>query len=314
MVAAPPWADSGGHSAKLAQCQRLEGRVIAVYGRRFEVECDDGRRRQCVVKAKRSGVACGDRVRVRPIGEREGMIEEILPRENLLYRSDFHREKLIAANVTRVLVVVAPRPGFSEELLNRCLVAAQSQHVAPVIVLNKVDLAEAAAQVRQQLALYEDLGYPVVPVSAKQDVSPLRPYLEGHVAVLVGPSGVGKSTIVNALVPDARAATAEISEALDSGRHTTTSTRLYHLGPGTDLIDSPGMQAFGLSHLELPALAAAFPEFRPLLSACRFNDCRHLEEPDCAVRAAAERGQVSERRLAMYQALARELMARKLYA
>ncbi|MEW5708555.1 MAG: ribosome small subunit-dependent GTPase A [Pseudomonadota bacterium] len=295
-------------------CGLMEGRVVAAYGRRFEVETPDGARRQCVVKAKRRGVACGDRVRLRLSGEGEGMIEEILPRKNLLYRSDPQREKLIAANVTQVLVLVAPRPPFNEGLLNRCLVAAEAAAIPSVIVLNKIDLAEEAARLRFQLALYEGLGYPVVPLSAQQDASPLRPYLEGRVTVLVGPSGTGKSTLVNALVPGARAATGEISEALDAGRHTTTHARLYHLGPGSDLIDSPGMQAFGLSHLEPPALAAAFPEFRPHLGVCRFNDCRHLEEPDCAVRAAVERGEIDQRRLAIYQTLMRERLKKKLYA
>ncbi len=293
-------------------CGLMEGRVVAAYGRRFEVETPDGTRRQCVVKSKRRGVACGDRVRLRPSGPGEGMIEEILPRENLLYRSDPQREKLIAANVSQVLVVVAPRPAFNEGLLNRCLVAAEAAAIPAVIVLNKVDLEEEAARLRSRLALYEGLGYPVVPLSAKQDTSPLRPYLEGRVTVLVGPSGTGKSTLVNALVPGARAATGEISEALDSGRHTTTHARLYHLGPGSDLIDSPGMQAFGLSHLEPPALAEAFPEFRPYLGACRFNDCRHLEEPDCAVRAAAQQGEIDQRRLAIYQNLVRERLGKTL--
>lgn len=283
----------------------MRGRVVAAYGRRFEVELPGGRRLDCTVKGKRGGIACGDEVEVRESGD-AGVIDSVAPRRSLLYRSDAFREKLIAANVTQAVIVLAPVPSYSEELLARCLVAAESQGIGVLLVLNKADLAPEAGAARERLKLYESLGYALVAISAKRDVSPLAARLKGHVNVLVGQSGMGKSTIVNALVPGAGAATAEHSEALDSGRHTTSHSRLYHLDAATDLIDSPGMQEFGLRHVPVEAIAPGFPELRPHLGRCRFRNCRHLEEPDCAVVAAAAAGAVDRRRLEIYRALRRE--------
>jgi ribosome biogenesis GTPase len=158
--------------------------------------------------------------------------------------------------------------------------------------------------------LYRDLGYTVLPLVAKHDVAPLRPLLQRHSSVLVGQSGMGKSTIINRLVPSANAATGDVSIALDSGRHTTTYARLYRLDADRSLIDSPGLQEFGLMHLSMPDLQQAFVEFRPHLGHCRFNDCAHVGEPDCAIQKAAELGQIDERRLSVYRRLAQEL-ARK---
>ncbi|HSO08326.1 MAG TPA: ribosome small subunit-dependent GTPase A [Pelomicrobium sp.] len=283
----------------------MQGRVVAAYGRRFEVELPDGRRLDCTVKGKRGGVACGDDVDVRESGD-GGVIDSVAPRRSLLYRSDAFREKLIAANVTQAVIVLAPVPTFSEELLTRCLVAAEAKGVAALLVLNKADLEAPAAAAHGRLRLYEALGYPLVAISARRDVAPLAARLRGHVNVLVGQSGMGKSTIVNALVPGAAAATAEHSAALDSGRHTTSHARLYHLSADTDLIDSPGMQEFGLHHVPAEEIGAAFPELRPHLGRCRFRNCRHLHEPDCAVAAAAAAGDIDERRLAIYRTLRRE--------
>lgn len=280
------------------------GRVIAVYGRHFLVETD-GAPVECVSRGRKGGVACNDRVRLRLTGQHAGVIEDILPRRNLLWRSDEHRAKLLAANVDQVLVVTAAVPTPREELMIRCLVAAEAAGIPAAILVNKSDLPQTAAYL-ECLQPYAGLGYPVVPLSALQDVTPLRTLLADKVSVLVGASGMGKSTLVNALHPEAAAATSEVSTALDAGRHTTTHTRLYRLPDGGELIDSPGMQEFGLRHLELADVQAAFPEFRRLAGQCRFHNCRHLREPDCAVLAAVERGDILRERWRTYQLILRE--------
>jgi ribosome biogenesis GTPase len=288
----------------------LHGLVIAAHGRQYVVELADGEQLSCFTRGKKSLVACGDRVAITRTAPGQGVIEAVDPRRSLLYRSDAYRQKLIAANVTQLVIVLAAAPSFYEELLNRCLAAAEHDRLRALIVLNKFDLGEPSAQASQRLQLYRDLGYSMLPLIARQDVSPLRPYLQDHSSVLVGQSGMGKSTIINALLPDASAATADISLALDSGRHTTTYARLYRLDARSSLIDSPGMQEFGLMHLSPRELQDAFVEMRPHLGQCRFNDCLHLGEPGCAVAAAVERGQISERRIAVYRRLAEELQRR----
>ena len=288
----------------------LHGLVTAAHGRQYTVEVAGAAVLNCFTRGKKSLVACGDRVAVTATAPGQGVIEAVDPRRSLLYRSDAYRQKLIAANVTQLVIVLAAVPSFYEELLNRCLVAAEHDRLQALIVLNKFDLAQASAEASARLELYRELGYAVLPLVAREDVSPLRPHLQGHSSVLVGQSGMGKSTIINRLVPGAGAATAEISLALDSGRHTTTHARLYRLDAQTTLIDSPGLQEFGLQHLSLTDLQHAFVELRPHLGQCRFNDCAHLGEPGCAVQEAFERGEISERRLSLYRKLAQEAMRR----
>jgi ribosome biogenesis GTPase len=282
--------------------------VVAAYGKRYEVEIAESaeQRVDCVTRGKKSDIACGDRVKIRLTGPAQGVIEQTLPRSSLLYRSNAYRSKLLAANVTQAVIVLATVPSFYEELLNRCLIAAEAAGIRPLIVLNKCDIGDSSS-VLQRLELYAALGYKVQPLSALKDVSPLRELLAGHISILVGQSGMGKSTIVNALLPESNARTQEISEVLDSGKHTTTATHLYHLGPHSDLIDSPGLQEFGLHHLDIEQLEQAFIEFRSFLGKCRFANCRHMKEPDCAVIAAVNSGHVSSRRLASYQGLVGEL-------
>lgn len=289
---------------------RLEGRIIASFGRRYLVELADGAVFDCVTRGKKSALACGDLVSINPSSPGAGVIEETAPRTTLLYRSDAYREKLIAANATQILVVVAAMPGFHEDLVNRCLAAAEHGDMAALIVLNKCDLAESATAL-SALEPYRRIGYRVLALSAKRDISPLMPLLAHHTSVLVGQSGMGKSTIINRLLPAAGARTAELSAALGSGRHTTTNARLYHLDAGSHIIDSPGLQEFGLHHLTLDDTARAFREFRPLLGQCRFRDCRHLAEPGCAIAAACEAGGIAAQRLATYRKLAVEASRRK---
>jgi ribosome biogenesis GTPase len=287
----------------------VRGLVVAAHGRRYRVETSGAVTIDCVTRGKKSDVACGDRVEVVPTGAGTGVIDRIEPRRSLFYRSDARRQKLIAANVTQIAVVVAPRPVPNPDLVNRCLVGAEHAGIAALVVFNKIDLPEAA-EVSASLDLYRALDYAVVPLSAKRDVAPLSPCLADNLSVLVGQSGTGKSTIINALVPQAAARVAEISSALGTGRHTTTHAELYHLAGSGDLIDSPGLQEFGLHHLSADEAAAAFREFRPFLGHCRFRDCRHVAEPGCAISAAVSEGLIAGPRVESYRRLAGEL-ARK---
>ncbi|MGD8477906.1 MAG: ribosome small subunit-dependent GTPase A, partial [Burkholderiales bacterium] len=283
------------------------GLVIAAHGRHYAIETSDGCVLHCYPRGRNNSFACGDLVDVESSGDRQGTIRGCRPRTSLLYRSDRYRQKIIAANVTQAVMVVAGVPAFNEALLTRFLIACEQQGIKALIALNKIDLVEATAKVAVQLSLYGGLGYPVIALSAKVDISPLETAMRGHRNVVVGQSGMGKSTIVNALIPGARAATAGISSALDSGKHTTTSAHLYHADDTTDIIDSPGLQTFGLLHLSQPELANCFPEFRPFLGHCRFHDCRHIVEPGCAVIAATERKEIDMRRWRSYRQLMHEL-------
>jgi len=280
------------------------GQIIASFGRRYLVELPGEAPLDCVPRGKRVALACGDEVEIARTGAGQGVIEKLLERRSLLYRADRYRQKLLAANVTRVIIVVAPAPPWHEDLVNRCLAAVEHGRIRALIALNKSDLP-GAAEAEAKLRIYRDLGYPVVAFSAKRDVGPLRQYLERETSVLVGQSGMGKSTIINALLPDASARIAELSRALGSGKHTTTHARLYHLDAASHVIDSPGLQEFGLHHIEPHDLESAFVEFRPLLGHCRFRDCRHVTEPGCALTAASERGEIAEGRLASYRELMR---------
>ncbi|MGF6263311.1 ribosome biogenesis GTPase [Paraburkholderia youngii] len=311
-------AGSGMHGV------RTGGLVVAAHGRHYLVAPEDGGALlQCFPRGKRSEVAVGDRVIYEPTSADQGVIVEIGERRNLLYRSDQYKSKLFAANLDQLLIVLATEPHFSEDLLGRALVAAEANELKPLIVLNKIDVTAALDGARKRLEPYRTLGYPVLEVSIRMQPETARAtlteHLHGHATLLLGQSGMGKSTLVNLLIPDAEVATREISTALNSGRHTTTFTRLYPLpqsegtadlnhvnGAAGALIDSPGFQEFGLHHLTEGRLERAFPEFRPLLPNCRFYNCHHLHEPGCAILEAVADGRIRRERHALYAQLVHE--------
>ena len=285
---------------------KTKGTIIAAHGRQYRVELPDGETLLCFPRGKKSEVACGDHVTIERSSDSQGVIADIDERHTLLYRSNNFKQKLIAANVTQIVIVVATEPSFSDELITRCIVAAESQDMKAIIVLNKCDLVECVPSALAALAPFEKLGYPLIRLSAQTDADALLPFLSGQTSVFIGQSGMGKSTLTNALLPGANAPTREISEALDSGKHTTTHASLYRLNADSTLIDSPGLQEFGLRHLAPEEIEHGFPELRSLNGQCRFRNCHHNREPDCAIKAAVARGDIDPRRIAAFRSLMAE--------
>ena len=284
-----------------------EGLVVAAQRRHFTVALDEGGELECLLKGRAMQVACGDRVEVARADDR-GVIERIAPRATLVYRSDAFTEKLIAANATQVAAVLAPDVAVDLELVHRWMIAAEAERCRYVVIANKLDLPSFPA-LRERLAPVAALGYPVIECAATTSVAPLVPWLVGQRTVLIGQSGMGKSTLVNALSPALAARVGEVSTSLHAGRHTTSAAMLYRLEAlGADgwVVDSPGMKQFGLAHVTPDALEQAFVEMRPLLGHCRFRDCRHFREPGCAVRAAVDDGRVAAFRLDLLHALQRD--------
>lgn len=278
--------------------------MVAAFGRQYEVRLDSGEILLCYPRGKKSLLAVGDRLMVERTAPDQGVVVAAGPRRSLLYRSDQYRQKLIAANVTQLILVTATEPAFSTELLSRCIAAAESQDMKVALILNKADLADKLPAAREMLTSFRALGYPLLEMAALEggeNLAPLQALLKGETSVLVGQSGMGKSTLINALVPDADARTREISEFLDSGKHTTTFSRLYQLDESSALIDCPGVQEFGLAHMTRSEIESGFPEFRPHLGHCRFRDCRHDREPDCAIRAAIQAGTITAERFTHFQ-------------
>lgn len=291
------------------------GLVVAAHGRHCLVEADDGSRLLCHPRGKKSQAVVGDRVWWQHSGD-EGIIEKLQDRRNLLYRQDEIRTKSFAANLDQVLVLLAAEPEFSEGQLTRALIAARAEGIPVLIALNKRDLNDAFQRAWERLAPYRAMGETVLPLSLTgtddPSVAELARRLDGHTTLVLGPSGAGKSTLINRLVPQARVLTGEISKALNSGKHTTTSTTWYWVGEGrhTALIDSPGFQEFGLHHIEPTMLARLMPDLEAHLGHCRFYNCTHLHEPGCAVREAVASdgaGTISANRYRLYGDLFREL-------
>jgi ribosome biogenesis GTPase len=291
----------------------LKGTIIAAHGRHYLADVD-GEKLQCVTRGKKTNVAVGDVVHLKRTSDDQAVIEQIADRTTLLYRSDQYKSKLLAANISRLFIVVATEPGFTDDLVSRALVACEAAGIEPHLILNKTDVEDLLPRARERVAQYAALGYPVHEVSAKahpeQTVATLAPLLDGHSSIFIGQSGMGKSSMINLLVPDADIAVREISAALDTGKHTTTFTRLYWLpevdGKRSAIIDSPGFQEFGLYHLTEGMLERAFVEFKPYLGGCKYYNCRHLAEPQCAVLDAVADGKIARMRHDLYAQLLHE--------
>jgi len=278
------------------------------------VEDAEGGLHQCKVRQNLGGLACGDRVVWQPADSGGGVVIAVEPRRSLLERPGFDgRPKAVAANLDQIVVVAAARPAPSLSLIDRYLVAAELSGIKPVVLLNKIDLLDSAAleALRARLATFETLGYPVLLASTHSEhgLDAVRARLAGHTSILAGQSGVGKSSLVKALLPDLEIRIGAVSEATGHGRHTTTASVLYHLPHGGELIDSPGVRDFGLGHVAAERIIEGFPELQQLASACRFSDCAHTVEPGCALRAAAAQGEIDPRRLASFLAIRDELAA-----
>ena len=309
MTAASP--GGGRHRDDLAG----NGRVVAVHGRQCMVEAADGSRVLCHTRGKKSDCVVGDRVHWQVAGD-AGVIDQVAERRNLLFRQDEWKTKSFAANIDQLLVLVAVEPMYAETQLARALIAAGHAGIPTQIVLNKIDLPTLAAA-RERLAPYRAMGVPVQELSLKAHGDEARallaPLLAGRASLVLGPSGMGKSTLINLMVPAAAAQVGEISLALNTGRHTTTRTTWYWLDEArhSALIDSPGFQEFGLRQLQAPELAGLMPDIGQHAAQCRFYNCSHLHEPGCGVRDALARGDIHPSRYRIYGELQAELSARK---
>lgn len=288
------------------------GLVISAYGQTLEIETATGERRRCKQRKNLGAIVPGDRVRFTGEHSDNSAIVAVEARQTLLARPDNRgRQKAIAANLDRIFIIAAIKPELNERLIDRYLVASESLSITPVIVLNKIDLADEAVLplLQARMHVYEQLGYKVIYTSAKQEhgLDELLMSLKDHASILVGQSGVGKSSLINALLPEVNAEVKEISESTGKGMHTTSASRLYHLPHGGDLIDSPGVREFGLWQVSDEELIKGFIEFRPYLGLCKFNDCKHRTEPECAILEAVDKGAITQQRFESYQRILESL-------
>lgn len=288
------------------------GRVITRHGHSLVVRDRAGDLWLCLFRQNLGDMVCGDHVVWQATGGAEGVVTARLERHSALTRPDYSgREKALAANVTQLVIVLAPEPEPTGFLIDQYLVAAEQLGVEAIICLNKADLLDDARwqAFAARFAHYQAIGYPIIAVSAKREhgLQPLEQRLRSQTSILVGQSGVGKSSLVNALIPDQEAQVGRLSQATGLGRHTTSTTTLYELPTGGELIDSPGVRSFRLGAMDRAELEQGFREFRPFLGQCKFKNCAHEDEPQCAIRAAVAAGEIHPERLASFLNMARNL-------
>ncbi len=281
------------------------GRIIAHFGKQIVIEDEQAKQHHCSARRNLPPLVCGDYISWYYPDPKSCIIHELKTRSSLLARPDNRgKQKIIAANIDQILIVSSPLPELNEGLLDRYLVAAALTGINPVIVLNKTDLLEQKqlANYQKRLAVYQQLDYQIIYTSAHEDVAfnHLNQCLHGRTSILVGQSGVGKSSLLNRLLPDVNARIGDVSSATGKGRHTTTTARLYHLPDSASLIDSPGIREFGLWNVNPEQLAQGFPEFIMRENQCRFRNCRHRNEPGCAILEAVEKEEISRERYASY--------------
>jgi len=283
----------------------LEGILTAHFGATAEVENAAGETIRCHLRKNSEPVITGDRVWYTLEKEGTGIVIDHLPRTSLLARPESkNKMKLVAANVDKMLIVTAPPPILAEYLLDRYIITAEHLNLEPIIIFNKVDLLtdETRPEVASRLRVYEKIGYRVIfsSVHTNQGLDELETCIKGSTAVFVGPSGVGKSSLIASLIPTEVIRVGETS-LNGLGKHTTTMTRLYHLSQGGNLIDSPGVREFGLGQMAKEDILQGFAEFRPFLRGCKFRNCSHLSELDCAVQRALENGDISASRFESFK-------------
>lgn len=292
-----------------------QGLVIAHYGSQVDVECLQGKEQgqvfRCHLRANIDALVTGDQVIWRA-GKPTGVIVASLPRQSVLSRPDSHGQlRPVAANIDYVVIVIAPHPEPHANLIDRYLVAAESVDITPIILLNKTDLVDDKNRnhLEELLAIYPDIGYRVLRASTTRSdgLAELQQQLKDRTSVFVGQSGVGKSSLINALLPGVDTRVGELSQGKIKGTHTTTTAKLFHFPDGGQLVDSPGIREFGLWHMTRDEVLENFIEFRPHLGRCKFRDCRHQQEPGCGLKTALEQQQISQRRVDSCHAIVQSL-------